>query len=258
MDQIEVLRWVKRNIAAFGGNPNAVTVMGESAGGSSVIDLLTSPRARGLFRRAIVLSGFGRAPRGTKLTGGTTTEPSADIIGTNFARSVGINGDGQEALRHCAQSPAEIVGSDNGAAALAKFPTYTRGPIIDHDIVIDLPQVMLRRGEEARVPILIGTTTEDLALPFPPLPDDPLSYFGSDAEKARTIYNPDRRLDAIKVRYMLGVDMTMQEPARFVAKQMTRVGMSAWLYRFGYVPESMRPNRPPPPTPANYRFFSIL
>ena len=60
MDQIAALRWVRRNIGAFGGNPNEVTLMGESAGGISVLVLLSSPRAKGLFHRAFVLSGGGR------------------------------------------------------------------------------------------------------------------------------------------------------------------------------------------------------
>jgi para-nitrobenzyl esterase len=60
MDQIAALKWIKQNIAAFGGNPNNVTIFGESAGGVSVQSLLTIPSAKGLFQKAIIESGGGR------------------------------------------------------------------------------------------------------------------------------------------------------------------------------------------------------
>ena len=62
MDQIAALQWVKRNIAAFGGNPGNVTVFGESAGGEDVLALMASPLAKGLFAKAIVESGGGWFP----------------------------------------------------------------------------------------------------------------------------------------------------------------------------------------------------
>src|SRR3546814_12138573 len=84
LDQIEALRWVRRNIAAFGGDPGQVTIAGESAGGLSVIALLASPMARGLFDKAITQSGY--MPSYRALHDETPGLPSAEETGRGSCR----------------------------------------------------------------------------------------------------------------------------------------------------------------------------
>lgn len=103
MDQVAALQWGRRNIAAFGGNPGNVTIFGFSAGGVSVHSLLASPQARGLFHKAIVESGGSRdsvlTARPMREDGVDRNYPvSAETIGIQFARSMGIEGTDQAAL----------------------------------------------------------------------------------------------------------------------------------------------------------------
>jgi para-nitrobenzyl esterase len=233
MDQIAILKWVGRNIASFGGDPANVTLFGESAGGISVLDMLTSPLARGLFQKAIVESGGGR---NTVLAMKTLHEGEA--VGVAFAKKAGIQGEGADALAALRQLPAEKVVDGLNMMTMGN-PTYA-GPMIDGKIIVEAPEQAFEGGRESKMPLIMGANSSDIGFSFVKTMDELFAPFGPNAAKARSVYNPDNSTNLRAVASLVAMDRMMVEPARFIVKSMSAAGQPAYEYRFSYVAESMR------------------
>ena len=244
MDQRAALQWVQRNIASFGGNPKAVTIFGESAGGGSVMAHLTSPLSRGLFIRAIMQSPGIPTPRAEVV--GVTGLAVAEKTAVEYAQSLGVKGTGRKALRALRSLSAEKLteGTDAKAAVAAisagKPIVGVAGSMIDGQLVIEPPETAIVAGRWAAVPIIIGANDRDLAVGVANSKDELFAIFGPHADEARKLYDPngDQSLDELKQQVF--ADRTMTEPARHFAEIVARAGHPVWLYRFSYVAESLR------------------
>jgi para-nitrobenzyl esterase len=164
LDQNAALRWVRRNIAAFGGDPRRVTIFGQSAGGQSVIAHLVSPLSRGLFARAISESPRYQ-DRGVGLWSTLTLKEQVQE-GEETCDGLGIP-DGPGALAALRSvSAARLLSATSSPKTplpglFVQPPQPSFQPIIDGYVLPDEPWRLLRRGKWARVPLLIGSNRDE-------------------------------------------------------------------------------------------------
>jgi para-nitrobenzyl esterase len=144
MDQQAALRWVRHNIEAFGGDPDNVTIAGQSAGGLSVLAHLVSPGSRGLFQRAIIQSGAFALKQ--------VSLADAEAFGTQYAASAKVG---------CASQTAACLRSKPAQALVDAFPDAAIPGVVDGKVLQESIGAALAGGRFARVPVINGVNQDE-------------------------------------------------------------------------------------------------
>ncbi len=229
LDQIAALRWVKRNIAAFGGDAGRVTIAGESAGGLAILHLMASPRARSLFDKAIVQSAsLMNIPA---LKAASHGVPSAEALGLRVAGG---------------RSVADLRALDGPAmVATAQKGGFAATAIVDGRILTRQLIETFERGEQAPVPLLTGFTAGEIRTMrsiLPGLPD-PKTMAAAQYEAAiRGKYGPFAAsfltlypaTDIGESILATARDGFFAWTSQRLVREQAKLGQSAYLYHFDH------------------------
>lgn len=224
LDQIEALKWVQENAAAFGGDPGNVTIFGESAGALSVMDLMASPLARGLFAKAIAQSAY--MVTNPELKTASYGVPSGEQIGTIAAAM--LKAPDVAALR--------AIDAKTLTAAAPKIGFFPQ-PVIDGWVLEKQVVESFDAGEQAKVPLIAGFNAGEirtLRRLAPPIPADAATYekairanYGDLADNFLKLYPSTDVEESVLAATRDGI---YGWTAQRMAEKQTAAGAPAFLY----------------------------
>jgi para-nitrobenzyl esterase len=231
LDQVQALRWVQRNIARFGGDPANVTVAGQSAGGASVVSLVASPLARGLFQRAFVQSG-------PAIGGASPTLAESEQTGLDVQKAVGAT-----SLAAMRQLPADRVFVVQRDFQFGDSGSVNVRPNIDGYFLPDSIANIFAAGRQNDVPTLAGFTRDDispsplrLATTAADYRDKARQVYGANADRFLALYPVTADADAPAMGKLAARHAMMEKGTRKLAQAQTASGKAPiYVYMFSRV-----------------------